>query len=196
MGLDVPAIYAVYPRQEQPIHCLDEQEVVALLGKLSDWKNPADAGICICTCRNYWHQGLLKKICKGANIEAVDFIWEIPSYATLIDTELDAAQQGIKQLFNLLKSELPDLGEWEDEGIQDFRYCRDLSMGRKIETENDDPRQYLNAFKKAEVQLYIDSESWGFEANRSFCSHIKTLHFKIHEAIEKDAYFVYVLLRA
>jgi hypothetical protein len=196
MGLDIPAIYAVYPRQSQPIRFSNDWEVTDLLSKLGNWKDPAAAGICICTCHNYWHQTLLKQICKGGKIQGLDFVWEIPSYICLHDAELKTAYAGITQIVGFLSSGLPDLGEWEDDNIKDFRYCRDLIGREKGESRNDNPERYLQAFEQAEVQLHIDSESWGFESNKAFCSHIKTLHSKISEAIERDDWFVYVLPKA
>lgn len=190
MGVHIPAIYTVYPRQSQPIHFSSGLEVTDFLSQLTDWENPAADGICMCTCRNLWHQGLLEKICKGAKIKGLEFSCMSPSYVCLCDDELKAAQEGITYLVNLLGSGLPDLGKWEDEGVKDFRYCRGSIPTVR---DADDPERYLQAFKQAQVKFYIDSESWGFEASQSFCSHIKTLHSKINEAVKQDAFFIYVL---
>jgi hypothetical protein len=77
---------------------------------------------------------------------------------------------------DLLGSNIPHLGEWEDKSVEDLR-------------------QNLTVFQQAEVSFKVGiGDSWGVDATKDFCSFVKTLHYTMTEALERNACFVYVVI--
>ncbi len=174
MGYEIPVIYAIYAEKCDSVTLSDWHDAIKLLERQTDWKNPVADGIRMCTCRNWWHQDLLGRICKGSHIPGLEFASLSQYWGCLCGNRLQEAQRGVEQVIQLLSSGVPDLSEWENESVQDLR-------------------QNLDAFHQAQIELKIDSPTWGFEATKCFCSHIKTLHFTINGAIKQNACLVYVL---
>jgi len=154
MGYEIPVIYAVYARKSDPVTLSDWHDAIGLPEEHTDWKSPAADGIHICTCRNWWHQDLLGRICKGSHIAGLEFASINRYWGCLCDDDLQVAQRGIEQVIQLLGSDIPDLGEWENESVQDLR-------------------QDLDVFQQAKVESEINSPSWGIEASRCFAATLK-----------------------
>lgn len=121
-------------------------------------------------CRTGWHQDLLMRICKGTQIQNLEFASVCDFWGVICTERLEAAKESLERVLELLSSGIPHLGEWENDIAEDLRK---------------DP----NAFEQADIDFRIDD--YGFDANQSFCSHIKTLHFTVNEALEQGKCLLY-----
>lgn len=119
-----------------------------------------------------WHQDLLMRICKGTQIQNLEFASVRDFWGVICDEQLEAAEESLEKVLGLLDSGIPNLGEWEGDSVEDLR-------------------KHSNAFEQADIDFEIHSSTWGFEASQSFCSHIKTLHFTVSEALEKKKCLLY-----
>lgn len=177
MALYIPILFGVVDKtcKTRPLQTWDD--AVRLFKEPDDPKNPAAAGIRIATSRNWWFQDLLGRICRGTHIVGIEFAAVFEGWCCICEDELKTAYQALEQVVNLLNSNVPPLGEWEDVSVEDLR-------------------QYLATFQQAEISFDIGgggSDSWGFEAIKDFCSFVKTLHFTMAEALEHDRCFLYVV---
>lgn len=174
MAYRIPVIYGISYNIGDSLKLSDWHDGIRLLEKKDNWQNPSQNGICVCTCRNWWHQDLLDRICQGKDINGLEFACLNQYWGCLGGKDLQIAHRGIKQVIQLLSSGLSFLGMYENETVIDLR-------------------QNIKALEKAKVKIEIDSPDWGFEAAKCFCSHLKTLHFMIEEAINQNANLIYIL---
>jgi hypothetical protein len=180
MALYIPILYGVVDKTCRNRPLLTWDDAIRLLKEPDDPNNLAAAGIRMATSRNWWYQDLLDRICLGTPIVGIEFATVLEGWCCICEDELKTAYQAIEQVVNLLNSSISHLGEWEDVIVEDLR-------------------QHLTAFQQAEISFDIGgggSYSRRFEANRDFCSFVKTLHFTMAEALERDACFLYVVLPA
>jgi hypothetical protein len=176
MALFMPVFYGVVGKdcKTRALHTWDD--AVCLFKEPDDPKNLAEVGIRVATSRNWWYQELLGRICRGTRIIAIEFATVAEAWSCICEDELQAAQRAAKQIMDLLGSNIPHLGEWEDESVEDLR-------------------QNLSAFQQAEVSFDIGlGDSWGFEATKDFCSFVKTLYFTMAEALERNECFLYIVI--
>ncbi|MBD2256733.1 hypothetical protein [Pseudanabaena sp. FACHB-2040] len=170
MGTQLAVAYCLVSEEHNSRAFESWNDATALLDEIIDNEGFDISELRVSTCKHGWYLDLLMRICKGTQIQNLEFASVRDFWSVICAEQLEAAKESLEKVLEFLESGIPNLGEWEDDKVEDLR-------------------KDLNAFEQADVDFRIDD--YGFDANQSFCSHIKTLHFTVNEALEKGKCLLY-----
>lgn len=172
----IPVFFFPVKEAEIPQQLSGWEDALSLIGKR--FENRRKSGLRESVSRNWWHQYTLDLICKGLQIDGLEFIRS--EIVCLHVNELKAALKALDTVLNKVADDIPNLGPFEDTDIEGLRIPK-----------------HKKAVKRAKSSYKINVKTdWGFNATVGFYSFVKSLREAMLEAIAKKQCLLYVQIQS
>lgn len=187
----IPVFYFPIQKEEIPGNPDNRDSALAILKKRLEKQD--ESNLWKCTSRNWWLQHALLLICRGLEIEGLEFIDTDIEITYLDRKELEAASNALEKILHEIRNGIPRLGpEIEEEGsiwwLHHF-----IEEGEVKKFSNGIMRKAFSESKAVyEIDIIPDS---GYKSIVGFYSFLKSLEAAVIEAMNKNMNLMYIQIQ-